>query len=95
MDASKPVKWGICGVGKISQDFCSNLCSLPPEKHQVCVSYQLICVEENLVSASGEKCVELAYLYIDGLANQPLIGLVSTRDYPFVRLVCEIMELSV
>ena len=35
MDASKPIKWGICGVGNISQDFCANLCSLPPEKHKV------------------------------------------------------------
>ena len=35
MDGSKPIKWGICGVGRISQDFCTNLCSLPEEKHKV------------------------------------------------------------
>ena len=40
MDANKPVKWGICGLGNISRDFCTIICSLPPEKHQVCVSYQ-------------------------------------------------------
>ena len=71
MDANKPVKWGICGVGKISQDFCTILSSLSPEKHQVCTYYPPL-----LFSVQS--------LWLSQLVNRLFLGLCTYSHAPAV-----------
>lgn len=50
-------RWGLCGAGKISHDFCVALKTLPPEHHQVLILNKLNHEQRYLKEQQRKECV--------------------------------------